>query len=381
MPKRKAYKPRNPFIYEGYEGSNYFCDRTEETENIISSLKNGRNLTLVSPRKIGKTGLILHTFDKIKQQDKDAVCIYTDIFHTQNQYDFVQTLGKAIVEERLLDTRSSMAKVLNFFSQWRPTISPDPVTGVPTVSVSIERSNTEYTLKSIFEYLKQSGKEVYVAIDEFQTITDYPEQGTEALLRSYIQFIHNAHFIFSGSKQHLMYEMFGSPKRPFYQSTAMMTLQPLHEEIYYDFASWWFKAKKGSFNGEVFHQLYTLFDGYTWYLQSVLNRLYEMELHVTDYQQVREAILSILKDKSSQYEMVITFLTDNQRNLLKAIAKDNCVAQLQANDFIRKHELPSASSIKKALTVLKDKDLVYQTSKGYIVYDRFLDLWLKRTFN
>ena len=93
-----------------------------------------------------------------------------------------------------------------------------------------------------------------------------------------------------------------------------------------------------------------------------------------------QAILSILKDKSSQYEMVMTFLTDNQRNLLIAIAKDSCVAQLQANDFIRKHDLPSASSIKKALTVLQDKDLVYQTPKGYIVYDRFLDLWLKRTF-
>lgn len=380
MAKKTTFKPRNPFIYEGYEGPDYFCDRTEETENVMSDLRNGRNLTLVSPRKIGKTGLILHTFNKIKQQDKDAICIYTDIFHTQNQYDFVQTLGKAIVEERLLDTRNSMAKVLSFFSQWRPTISPDPVTGVPTVSVTIERSNTEYTLKSIFEYLKQSGKEVYIAIDEFQTITDYPEQGTEALLRSYIQFIHNAHFIFSGSKQHLMYEMFGSPKRPFYQSTAMMTLQPLHEEIYYDFASRWFAAKKGSFSEEVFHQLYSLFDGYTWYLQSVLNRLYEAERHVTDFHQVREAILSILKDKSSQYEMVMTFLTDNQRNLLKAIAKDNQVAQLQANDFIRRHELPSASSIKKALTVLLDKDLVYQTAKGYIVYDRFLDLWLKRTF-
>jgi AAA+ ATPase superfamily predicted ATPase len=254
------------------------------------------------------------------------------------------------------------------------------VTGAPTVSVAIERSNTEYTVKNIFEYLKQSGKEVYVAIDEFQTITDYPEQGTEALLRSYIQFIHNVHFIFSGSKQHLMYEMFGSPKRPFYQSTAMMTLLPLHEEVYYDFASQWFEAKKGSLSREVFQQLYSLFDGYTWYLQSVLNRLYETERHVADYQQVREAILSILNDKASQYEMVMTFLTDNQRNLLKAIAKDSLVPQLQANDFIRKHDLPSASSIKKALTVLQDKDLVYQTPKGYIVYDRFLDLWLKRTF-
>jgi len=380
MAKKSTFKPRNPFIYEGYEGPDYFCDRAEETDELIANLQNGRNTTLVSPRKIGKTGLIHHAFNRIKQQDKDAVCIYIDIFHTQNQYDFVQTLGKAIVEERLLDTRTPMSKVLSYFSHWRPTISPDPVTGAPTVSVAIERSNTEYTVKSIFEYLKQSGKEVYVAIDEFQTITDYPEQGTEALLRSYIQFIHNVHFIFSGSKQHLMYEMFGSPKRPFYQSTAMMTLLPLHEEVYYDFASQWFEAKKGSLSREVFQQLYSLFDGYTWYLQSVLNRLYETERHVADYQQVREAILSILNDKASQYEMVMTFLTDNQRNLLKAIAKDSLVPQLQANDFIRKHDLPSASSIKKALTVLQDKDLVYQTPKGYIVYDRFLDLWLKRTF-
>lgn len=380
MAKKSIFKPRNPFIYEGYEGPDYFCDRTEETEELIANLQNGRNTTLISPRKIGKTGLIRHAFNRIKQQDKNAVCIYIDIFHTQNQYDFVQTLGKAIVEERLLDTRTPMTKVLSYFSHWRPTISPDPVTGAPTVSVAIERSNTEYTVKSIFEYLKQSGKEVYVAIDEFQTITDYPEQGTEALLRSYIQFIHNVHFIFSGSKQHLMYEMFGSPKRPFYQSTAMMTLQPLHEEIYYDFASRWFEAKKGSLSKEVFQQLYALFNGYTWYLQSVLNRLYETERHVKNFRQVQESILSILKDKSSQYEMLMTFLTDNQRNLLKAIAKENCIVQLQANDFIRKHELPSASSIKKALTVLKDKDLVYQTEKGYIVYDRFFDLWLKRTF-
>lgn len=380
MAKKSTFKPTNPFIYEGYEGPEYFCDRTEETEELIANLQNGRNTTLVSPRKIGKTGLIHHAFNRIKEQDKDAVCIYIDIFHTQKQHDFVQTLGRAIVEERLLDTRAPMAKVLSFFSQWRPTISPDPVTGVPTVSVAIERSNTEYTLKSIFDYLKQSGKEVYVAIDEFQTITDYPEHGTEALLRSYIQFIHNVHFVFAGSKQHLMYEMFGSPKRPFYQSTAMMTLHPLHEEVYYDFASQWFKGKKGSLGEDVFHQLYSLFDGYTWYLQSVLNRLYETERHVTDFQQVRETILGILKDKSSQYEMVMTFLTDNQRRLLIAIAKDNKVAQLQANDFIRKHELPSASSIKKALEVLKNKDLVYQTAEGYIVYDRFLNLWLKRTF-
>lgn len=377
---KKAYILENPFIYEGYEGPEYFCDRTVETEELISNLRNGRNTTLISPSKIGKTGLIKHAFHQIRQQNKDAICIYVDIFHTQNQYDFVQALGSAIVEEKLLAPKMSLDKVLSFFSLWRPTVALDPVTGTPTISVAFERSKSEYTLKSIFEYLKNSGKEVFVAIDEFQTITDYPEQGTEALLRSYIQFIHNTHFIFAGSKLHLMSEMFTSPKRPFYQSTSSMNLKPIHEEIYYDFASRFFQAKKGSIDVSVFHQLYGQFAGYTWYIQSVLNRLYEHEKQVTDYQQVREAIRSILADKSSQYETLITFLTNNQLNLLKAIALEGTVAQPQARDFIQQYELPSASSIKKALDLLKDKDIVYQTPQGLMVYDRFLDLWLRRTF-
>lgn len=377
---KKTIKLLNPFVYEGYESPEYFCDRTIESERLIANLQNGRNTVLISPRKIGKTGLIKHVFHQIRQQNKDAVCIYTDIFHTQNQHDLTQALGRAIIEEKLLNRRTPLDKVLRYFSQWRPTVSFDPLTGAPTVSVAFERSKSEYTLKSLFDYLKASGKEVYVAIDEFQTITDYPEQGTEALLRSHIQFIHNAHFIFSGSKMHLMAEMFSSPKRPFYQSTATLALEPIHPEIYYDFASRFFKEKKVSIDEAVFQQLYEQFDGYTWYLQSVLNRLYEREKHVTNYQQVRDAILSILSDKGSQYEMLMTFLTANQFCLLKAIAMEGVVAQPQANEFVLKYELSGGSSVKRALDVLKEKDLVYRTSKGYIVYDRFLDLWLKRTY-
>ncbi len=378
MAKKKTFQSKNPFVYDGYVSPDYFCDRIEESEKLISHLQNGRNVTLVSPRKIGKTGLIQHVFYLIKEKNPDAVCIYVDIFHTQNQYDFVQTLGRAIVQEKLLDSRNQIEKVLNFFSSWRPTLTPDPMTGIPTISINIERSHTEHTIKNIFDYLAKSDKEVYVAIDEFQTIMDYPEAGTEALLRSYIQFIHNAHFIFSGSKQHLMYEMFGSPKRPFYQSTAMMTLEPLHKEIYYDFASRFFREKKGELLESVFNRLYEQFNGHTWYMQSVLNRLYEFDKRVTDYQQVNEAILSVLSDKSSQYDTLMMFLTDNQFSLLKAIAYEGIVSQPQSNEFILKYNLPNPSSIKKALEVLKQKDLVYQTPDGYIVYDRFLGLWLRR---
>ena len=377
MAKEKRKELENPFVYKGYEGPNYFCDREKETQEMVSALQNGRNLTVISPRKIGKTGLIKHIFNRIKAENKDAVCVYIDIFSTQNLHDFVQALGTAIVEEALQREKSLMGKVLDYFKAWRPVISFDSLTGMPTLSLNIDPSHDEFTLNGIFDHLEKSKKEVYVAIDEFQQVDNYPEKGTEALLRSRIQFS-PAGFIFSGSRQHIMAEMFGSPKRPFYQSTEFVNLQPLPETTYYDFARRFFEARKGSLSEEVFHYVYQHFSGHTWYVQLLMNRLYEETKRVKTVQQANNAILSVLNTLSPQYENLMAFLTNNQINLLRAIAKEGKVEQTQSNDFIKRNDLPSPSSVKTALDVLIDKELVYAQPDGYIVYDRFLNLWLQR---
>ncbi len=377
MGKQKTKKLENPFVYKGYDGPAYFCDREKETENLISSLKNGRNITLLSPRKIGKTGLIKHAFNRISSTEKDAVCIYVDIFSTQNLHDFVQVLGAAIVDEALRREKSLMSKVFDAFKAWRPVVTVDVLTGMPSLSLNIDSTSDEYTLKSIFDYLKSSKKKVYVAIDEFQQVAYYPEKGTEALLRSHVQFS-NAGFIFSGSRQHLMAEMFNSPQRPFYQSTEFMNLQPIPEDAYYEFASRFFEAKKGILSQEVFHDIYQRFDGYTWYIQLMMNRLYEGNKRITELHQATDAIIAVLATLTPQYEMLMTFLTSNQVNLLKAIAKEGKVEQPQSNEFIKRNDLPSPSSVKAALDVLVDKELVYTQPDGYIIYDRLLNLWLQR---
>lgn len=377
MAKQKIKELVNPFVYKGYEGATYFCDREKETENLISALKNGRNITLLSPRKIGKTGLIKHVFDRISSTEKDTICIYVDIFSTQNLHDFVQVLGAAIVDEALQREKSLMSKVLDAFKAWRPVVTVDVLTGMPSLSLNIDSTSDEYTLKSIFDYLKSSKKQVYVAIDEFQQVAYYPEKGTEALLRSHVQFS-NAGFIFSGSRQHLMAEMFNSPQRPFYQSTEFMNLQPIPEDIYYEFAKHFFEAKKGGLSQEVFHDIYHRFDGYTWYIQLMMNRLYEGNKQIDHMQQATDAIIAVLATLTPQYEMLMTLLTANQVNLLKAIAKEGKVEQPQSNEFIKRNDLPSPSSVKAALDVLVDKELVYTQPDGYIIYDRLLNLWLQR---
>ncbi len=377
MASKKQKEPDNPFIYKGYERPDYFCDREIETENIIGALRNGCNLMVFSPRKIGKTGLIKHVFNRIKEANKNAVCIYIDIFATQNLYDFVQALGIAIVEEAVEREKSLMARAFDTFKAWRPVVSYDTLTGLPTISVSIEPSREEYTLRSIFDHLEKLKKDVYVAIDEFQQIANYPEKGVEALLRSHIQFSH-AGFIFSGSRQHLMAEMFNSPKRPFFQSTEFVNLRPLPEIIYYDFSRRFFEKRKGNLSEDVFHDVYQRFSGHTWYVQFVMNRLYETTKYAESVEQSNQVILSVVDTLSPQYEMMMSLLTINQVNLLKAIAKEHKIEKPQSAEFIKKHNLSSPSSVKTSLDVLVDKELVYPEKDGYIVYDRFMAIWLQR---
>lgn len=368
----------NPFISQGYESPDYFCDRQEETAMLMSHLRNGRNVTLISPRRIGKTGLIKNTFYHLAADNNDVVCLYVDIYATKSLRDFVEQLGTTVINDLVRKNSSLKDKVLTFFASLRPVFSLDPLTGEPSVSITVEPSQEDITMRNIFRYLNESDKEVYVAIDEFQQIGEYPENGTEAMLRSYIQFAQHVHFIFSGSKHHLMAEIFGSPKHPFYQSTEMMGLKPLNSDVYYDFCRNFFVKKGGELSKGIFMHIYNEFEGHTWYVQAIMNRLYENENVVDSVSQVNRALLSILGGREAQYESMVQFFTENQFALLKAIAKDGVVAQPTSGKFIKAHGLSGASSAKAALKVLEEKELVYRKPEGYVVYDLFMNYWLRR---
>lgn len=322
--------------------------------------------------------MIWHLFHHIQSENKDAICLYLDIFPTKSQHELVNMFGAAVLNNALSRGKAFGKRVMKFLGALRPVVGIDHLTGLPNVTVNTDPAEAEMSLKSIFSLLKNLDKEVFIAIDEFQQITEYPESGTEALLRSHIQFLRNVHFVFSGSKQHLMSEMFLSPQRPFYQSTDIMNLLPLEEETYYHFANGFFEGKGGYLDRVVFRELYTTFDGYTWYIQSVLNRLYESYKKVDSVEQLRSTILSVTASKAPQYEFLTQMLTGNQFAVLRAIAREGLIGEPTGKEFLKKHKLPSASSVNTALETLTDKELVYRMPGGYIVYDRFLGVWLSR---
>lgn len=370
-------KPNNPFLITGYHSPKYFCDRIAESKTVADALYNGRDITLIAPRRMGKTGLIKNVFYNLKSQDSDIVTIYIDIFSTQNLGDFVALLANSILGKLDTTQQAIMARVAKFIRSCRAVFTFDETTGAPSVKLEIAPDCEEATLKEIFDYLASSHKHCYIAIDEFQQIGEYPESGIEALLRTYIQFIPNVSFIFSGSKQHIMQEMFLSAKRPFYQSTQMLAIGAIDRELYYDFAVKFFTENSVKLLQEAFNYIYDSFNGHTWYIQSILNRLYGYGKDV-DIDTAKEAIGEIVEESVYAYESLLAPYTTNNVLLLKAIAKEGIVTEITASEFIAKYNLKAASSVKTSLAKLLNMELVYKGEGGYIVYDRFLAIWLSR---
>ena len=370
-------KPANPFLITGYQGPEYFCDREKETEDLISALKNGRNMTLISPRRMGKTGLIKNAFHYIQDNDKSAVCFYLDIFSTQNLQEFVSLFGRTVLGKLDSFSQTTLKSLFSFFKSCRPVISADEITGMPSVTLDFVPERSEETLKEIFSYLNQSGKECYIAIDEFQQIMEYPEKGVEGLLRSYIQFTPTIHFIFSGRKKHMMESIFFSVKRPFYQSTQKLFLTSIPSVLYFDFARKLFGEGGKELPETIFEEVYQTVNGHTWYVQYLLNRLFSLPQQVPTVDLLHALVQDIIREEEYTYQTYFDFLTSNPIQLLKAIAKEGTVSEINASGFIKKYNLKGASSINVALKGLKDKEFVLKETQGYIVYDRFLAIWLK----
>lgn len=372
---------RNPFITSGYVSADYFCDRRQESERLVREVINGNNLALVSTRRMGKTGLIRHCFQfpEIKQ---NYYTFFIDIYDSRSLRDLVFALSKEILEGLKPVGKKALQSFWESMKSLQASISFD-VNGMPSLNLGLgDIQNPSNTLDEIFRYLEKANKPCLVAIDEFQQITGYAEGNVEATLRTYVQHCNNARFIFAGSQRHVMGNMFLTASRPFYQSVSMMHLESIPLEEYVAFARRHFEQAGKGIEESVVEKIYQRFEGVTWYIQKVLNALFDMtaERGVCDVKMVPEAIRQIIDSFRYTYSEILFRLPEKQKELLIAITKEGKAKAITSGTFIKKYKLASASSVQSALKGLLEKEFVTLEMGVYQIYDRFLGIWLKENY-
>ncbi len=369
----------NPFVIGKYVDKDYFCDRVKESELLVHHIVNGRNVTIMSERRLGKTGLIEHVFANSLPDDYETFLI--DIYTCKNLREMVYMLAHEVFK-KISKKQPLLERLLSIVRSLKTTISYNTVTGQPELALGLgEIHQPEITLEEIFNYLETSDKVCIVAIDEFQKIASFEEDNVEALLRTKIQHLKNTQFVFAGSERHLLEGIFSNPSRPFYNSVVFMQLLSIDKSEYVVFCQRLFSIYKKTISETLISRLYDCFQGVTWYLQLSMNEAFTMVErggHVNE--DAYEHILNHMVDsKRFTFEDRYASLTEKQKTVLQAVAAEYPKElTLTSQDFIARYNLKTASSVQTAVKGLMEKGILSDNHGTKRPTDLLFMLWLKK---
>jgi len=365
----------NPFVIKGYKGPHYFCNRIDESENLVAAIRNNQDITLYGYRRLGKSALIHHVFNKL---GKEFVCIYTDIWGTGNLEEFTRELANGIIKSKVFSRQRFSDKMATFLKSIGASFSIG-LDGLPSIDVIYsDRKHTFSSLEEIFHFLNKLDIRIVLAIDEFQEIKKYDNHfPLEARLRSLSQQSHNIVFIYSGSEHHLLNEIFTKYNMPFYQSTRMVSIDKIEKKAYSDFILKHFRKARKEINHEIIEYILSVSHQHTYYVQAIANFLYSLEILPESVKEFELLYRDFILEKSVFYSELPELLTRQQFSVLKAIAKSGTVSNPNSADFMEISKIKGPSSMHRAINSLLDKQLIIKDNGLLRLYDVFLEHYLK----
>ena len=176
--------------------------------------------------------------------------------------------------------------------------------------------------------------------------------------------------------------MFSSAKRPFFSSTQFLFLTKIERTEYAKFITKIFKKHQKSISDEAVDFILNWTKRHTYYTQALCNKVYAQSANQITIETVYKSCDEILKEQENIFYQYRNLLTKLQWKLLKAIAKEDKVDQPTGIHFISKYNLGNASSVRRSLLSLIDKEMVFENNTKdqtyYSVYNCFLSRWLER---
>jgi AAA+ ATPase superfamily predicted ATPase len=362
----------NPFKYGGVVRGPYFADRRSEMKELKREMVNLNRVFLVSPRRFGKTCLLLNLIETLK---RDAMaCAYIDL----NAFPDIRSFAGAmtgLTTEALETNKDKLLKMFSGFKKLRPKVSVDPD---GKISAGLELAALLEGLRHAEKLAVKKKKKLVVIIDEFSDLEKYDGQTVEKAIRSEIQKQTHIGYIFSGSEQSVMLAMIRDRKRAFYKLGRIMELGPIENRIYTKFVLGWLKKGGYAVNEEDLKRIFEIGNDVPYNIQRLCNVMWDnaIETKTVKPALIQKLPVIIAQQDSPHYEMLWRSASQPQKILLIALSKDQ-TAKPFSKDFQLKHGIGPSSSIKASLDSLVKKGILFKALQGgYHFVDGFMPYWI-----
>jgi hypothetical protein len=369
----------NPFSYGTIVKGQYFYDRHEECQRIVTTLSGGNNLVLFAPRRYGKTSLVFRAIEEL--ETLGYTCIYFDFMPVYSRESFIEAYSKAILS-RQSNLQKGVKKIATLIKGIRPKLVFDQ-SGKPEFTMDFTDDKvSDKTLEDIIdlpEILASEHNRYIIVFDEFQEINNLNGENFEKLLRSKIQQQEHVKYLFLGSRTHMLNDMFNNKGRAFYNAAMLMQIETLPKDDTIEFLKNRFSSSGILIDETVSLYLIEQAGNIPYYIQLLASEVWQYM--VSSQREVNIEVVALCAErivdlKNDYYFELYGRQSANQKKLLKSLLISG--ENLFSADYARRFRLSATSTTQKALLGLVENGVVEKVDGHYFISDPFFKRFLFR---
>lgn len=370
-------KMQNPFQYGKVVSDPFFTDRDEELARLLEDAKNRHNVVLHSPRRYGKTSLLMKLSRHLIAEGYKV--IYLDFYRVSSREDFIELYSREIMAQYSPRWKSTLKKISALLKGIRPGFSFDPL-GNTSISITYEAgANIHESLESVInlpEKLDEKAKWLII-FDEFQEISKLNGDRFDDVLRSEIQHHKRCSYIFSGSRYHLLLDLFNKPGKAFYRFGKVMQLPKIPARYMHQFLLERFSSTGIKLDDELANMIIEKVENIPNYVQYLAGEIWNLSYLSNEEPSMAtldRALNNIIDGLNDYFLKLWEELSPSQKKVLLGLLVHD--PNPYSQEFQSSNKLGAISTTQRALEKLIKTELICKEGSKFLFTDPLFKLFL-----
>lgn len=350
----------NPFKYGTIVMNEFFTDMIKELAQVKQMLDSENHLVLISPRRFGKSSLIAKALAEIGRPS-----ITIDLMKVVSTEDLAAQILKGVFH------LYKMEKVKHFMSHFRisPTVSYNPMTDGWDVSFMPTVDKVSLVLEdslSLLEKVSTRESKLIVVFDEFQEVEEI-DKNLLKLLRAVMQRQEGINYVFMGSQESMMEEIFEKKKSPFYHFGQRITLKKIPYEDFHVYISERMPALPDYSSEDIADDILRFSNVHPYYTQQLAAAVYNIITYDhTTHDVVKAAIRQQVEEHDLDYERLWITMKRTDRMMLTTLANKR--------NPLTERAIPTSTAFSAIKRLVKQGYVI--KSDTYELEDPFFGQWI-----
>lgn len=367
-----------PFIFGRIASARNFTDRIQETERLVQNFISAVNTILISPRRWGKTSLVVHAADMVMKKNKEIRFCFVDLNNVRTEEQFYQYFAAAVLRSSATRVKELLENARAFLGRFIPTVTFSPgQTGEFRLGMDWKevKKNPEDILNLAEKIGTDKKMRFVVCIDEFQNISGFEDNsGFQKKLRAHWQLHKRVSYCIYGSKRHMMMDVFTSPSMPFYKFGDIIFLEKIAADNWVQFIQKRFTQTGKTITGKDSLLIAELTDCHPYYVQQLAQQAWFRTGNLCTGEIIMSAFNSLVMQLSMLFQNLTDGLSNTQVNFLRALV--NNVEQLSAQNTIIEYSLGTSGNVIKIKKALISKEIIDIRGDKISFLDPLFKAWL-----